>query len=57
MEKNVRSQYRRTFDRMERLILFCKVELGWGRPRIVKNMHISSRQVEKCLKKIKEWRM
>jgi len=52
-EKSMTPAFRRTFTRLERIIVFCKMINGWGRMKMCKRLGISDRQVKNCYKKLK----
>jgi hypothetical protein len=55
-ERNVSKFYKGQFSRVERIVLFCRVELEWSVRQINRFTGISYWTVTETFKKIKEWR-
>jgi len=54
-EKSMTPQYKGSFTRLERIILFCKIAIGWGRETMVHKLKISERQVSNTYRKLREF--
>jgi len=53
-EKRMANVYRKTFKKSERIIVFCRIVLGWGSGKMTKRLGIPDSQIRKCYQKLRE---
>jgi hypothetical protein len=54
MERSMLPSFRQTFTRLERIIIFSKMIVGWGLEKMEKKLNISGRQVRRTYKRLGE---
>jgi hypothetical protein len=54
MERSMTPMFRKSFTRLERIIIFCKIVVGWGMPQMIKRLKISQRQIANTYKRLEE---
>ncbi len=54
MERSMTPMFRQSFSRLERIIIFCKMILGWGKMKMKQHLKISQRQIERTYRRLGE---
>ena len=53
-ERNMTSAYKRVFNDQERIVIFCKFRLKWGRGKMIRCLGLGKTLIKETYKKIRQ---